>query len=119
MKLSEMDTEQLAACLCELAPALDRISADDSMSKTFANIAKKLDGKWWVQQIAQIVCTFVPMLMGAHFDDMVTIVAVMTGKTEECVRKQKGMETIRDVNDFFDKDFFDFFKSSAAQEPKA
>ena len=28
MKLSEMNTQQLAACLCKIAPALERIGMD-------------------------------------------------------------------------------------------
>ena len=69
-----------------------------------------------MQQLAQIVGALVPALMGAHFDDMVTIVAAMTGKTEEGVRAQNGFATVRDVKSFFDEDFLDFFRSSAAQE---
>ena len=116
MKLSEMNTQQLAACLCKIAPALERIGMDDGTNRAFAALTGKLEGGTRMQQLAQIVGALVPALMGEHFDDMVTIVAAMTGKTEEVVRAQNGFTTIRDVKSFFDEDFLDFFRSSAAQE---
>ena len=115
MKLSEMNTQQLAACLCKIAPSLERIGMDKGTNRAFAALNGKLEGGTRMQQLAQIVGALVPALMGAHFDDMVTIVAAMTGKTEEVVRAQNGFATIRDVKSFFDEDFLDFFKSSAAQ----
>ena len=116
MKLSEMNTEQLAVCLCKIAPALERIGMDEATNRAFAALSGKLEGCTRLQQLAQMVGALVPALLGAHFDDMVTIVAAMTGKTEEGVRAQKGFVTIRDVKSFVDEDFIDFFRSSAAQE---
>lgn len=119
MKLSEMNTQQLAVCLCKIAPALERIGMDEGTNRAFAALSGKLEGCTRMQQLAQMVGTLVPALLGAHFDDMVTIVAAMTGKTEEGVRAQNGFATIRDVKSFFDEDFLDFFRSSAAQEQNA
>ena len=119
MKLSEMNTEQLAVCLCKIAPALARIGMDDGTNRAFAALSGKLEGCTRMQQLAQMVGTLVPSLLGAHFDDMVTIVSAMTGKTEEGVRAQNGFVTIRDVKSFFDEDFLDFFKSSAVQGQNA
>lgn len=119
MKLSEMDTKQLSECLCKLAPVLERIGTDEATDRALATLSSKLDGGTQMKKLAQMVGALVPALLGAQFDDMVTIVSVMTGKTEESVRMQKGMETIRDVQDFFDRDFWDFFKSSAAREQQA
>lgn len=116
MKLSEMNTQQLAACLCKIAPALERIGMDDGTNRAFAALSGKLEGGTRMQQLAQMVGALVPALLGAHFDDVVTVVAAMTGKTEEGVRTQNGFATVCDVKSFFDEDFLDFFKSSAAQE---
>ena len=116
MKLSEMNTQQLAACLCKIAPALERIGMDEATNRAFAAPSSLPESGTRMQQLAQMVGALVPALMGTHFDDMVTIVSAMTGKTEECVRTQNGFATIRDVKSFFDEDFIDFFKSSAAQE---
>ena len=116
MKLSEMNTQQMAACLCKIAPALERIGMDEGTNRAFAALSGKLEGGTRMQQLAQMAGALVPALLGTHFDDMVTIVAAMTGKTEEVVRAQKGFTTIRDVKSSFDEDFLDFFRSSAAQE---
>lgn len=119
MKLSEMNTEQLAACLCKIAPALERIGMDDATNKAFAALSGKPEGGTRMQQLAHIVGALVPALLGDHFDDVVTIVSAMTGKTEDGVRAQNGFTTIRDVQGFFDEDFLGFFRSSAAQDPTA
>lgn len=119
MKLSEMNTQQLAACLCKIAPVLERIGMDDGTNRAFEALSGKLEGSTRMQQLAQMVGALVPALLGSHFDDVVTIVAAMTGKTEDGVRTQNGFTTIRDVQSFFDEDFLGFFRSSAAQEPKA
>src|SRR5574340_342664 len=79
MKLSEMNTEQLAACLCKIAPVLERIGMDEATNRAFAALSEKLEGCTRMQQLAQMVGALVPALLGAHFDDMVTIVAAMTG----------------------------------------
>ena len=103
-------------CLCKIAPALERIGMDEATNRAFAALSGKLDGGTRMQQLAQMVGALVPTLLGAHFDDIVIIVSAMTGKTEEGVRTQNGFATVRDVKSFFDEDFIDFFKSSAAQE---
>ena len=33
MKLSEMNTQQLATCLCKIAPALERIGMDEEIGR--------------------------------------------------------------------------------------
>ena len=88
MKLSEMNTQQLAECLCKIAPALERIGMDEATNRAFAALSGKLDGGTRMQQLAQMVGALVPALLGTHFDDMVVIVAAMTGKTEDGVRAQ-------------------------------
>ena len=92
---------------------------DEGTNRAFSALSGKLEGCTRMQQLAQMVGSLVPALLGTHFDDMVTIVAAMTGKTEEGVRAQNGFATIRDVKSFFDEDFLDFFKSSAAQDQNA
>lgn len=118
MKLSEMNTQQLAKCLCEIAPAMERIGVDDAVGKAFASIPEKLAGGTLMKFYSSMAGTLVPVLLGTHFDDSIAIISAMTGKSEDIVRTQKSMETIRDVKDFFDKDFFDFFRSSAVKAQK-
>lgn len=119
MKISEMNTEQLAACLCKIAPALERIGMDEATNKAFAALSGKLEGGTRMQQLAQMIGKLVPALLGDHFDDVVIIVSAMTGKSEDGVRAQNGFMTIRDVQGFFDEDFLGFFRSFAAQVPTA
>ena len=55
MKLSEMNTQQLAVCLCKIAPALERIGMDEGTNRAFAALSGKLEGGTRMQQLAQMV----------------------------------------------------------------
>ena len=119
MKLSEMSTAEMAACLCKVAQPLSRIGNDESINaylRDSAETAKK-ERKTQMQVIAESIGVLIPVLMGSRLDDVITIVSAMTGKSEDEVRAQKGMETISDVRDFVDHDFIDFFKQSAVTTP--
>lgn len=117
MKLSEMDTQQLAACLCKIAEPVERIGTDETVVKALRDMNGRLNDGTVMEKAAAMIGALVPTLLGTHFDDVVVIVAAMTGKTEDGVREQNGFATIRDVKSFFDEDFAGFFRPSAAQEP--
>ena len=118
MKLSEMNTQQLAACLCKIAEPVERIGTDEAVVKAMRDMNVRLKDGTLMEKIAAMIGALVPTLLGTHFDDVVVIVAAMTGKTEDGVRAQNGFVTIRDIRSFFDEDFAGFFRPSAAQEPE-
>lgn len=118
MKLSEMSTQQMAAALCKIAAPLSRIGQDEKINAFLSDkAAEDRKGRTQMHLFAEIVGSLVPVVLGEHFDDAVTVIAVMTGKEEQAVREQKAMQTVADVRAFFDEDFVSFFKSSAASTP--
>lgn len=113
MKLSEMNTRQMADALCKLAEPIGNMVADKQFTDAFASALKRDQEGTIGEQIAHAAKTVLPQILGTHFDDLIAIAASLTGKTNEQVAMQKGTETIRDLMDCFDKDLVDFFKSSA------
>ena len=114
MKLSEMNTAEMAKALCILAAPVGNICSDDKLLRSIADAGRA--GETMGAKVAELLPKVIPSLLGDHFEDLVTILAALTGKTETAIRKQKGVETIRDIKECFDKDLLDFFKSSASME---
>lgn len=107
MKLSEMDTRQLAAALCSLAAPIDRLCADKDVMAVIATIAT---GKG---SLAAMLGKAAPVLLDKHYDDVVAVLAALTGKTADEISAQSGMQTIADIRACLDQDLGSFFSSSA------
>lgn len=108
MKISEMSTEQLAPVLADLAEPLSDIANDESTMEALKRIAAE---KTSLTQVAAFVKEIFPLLLKTHFESTCKIVAILTGKTLEQIKTQKGLQTIADAVAVFDDDLMDFFKS--------
>ena len=115
MRISDMSTEQLAPVLVELAVPVSKIATDQSTIDSLKSIAA---GKNEISQLGAFVREVFPLLLKTHFDSTCSIVAILTGKTVDQVKKQKGLQTISDAVSVFDADFIDFFKSFVHTESK-
>lgn len=115
MKLSEMNTDQMAKCMCELVEPAAEIMADEAVSKAVAGFDNTKDQSF-LQMIGSAATALVPLLLKTHYTALVTVLSAMTGKTVAVIRKQKGLQTIKDVRECLDQDLIDFFKSSAPTE---
>ena len=113
MKLSEMNTRQMADALCKLAEPIGNMVADKHFTDAFASALKRDQEGTIGEQIAHAAKAVLPQILGTHFDDLIAIAAALTGKTAEQVAAQRGTETIQDLMGCFDKELVDFFKSSA------
>lgn len=112
MKLSEMDTMQLAACMCAIARPIERIGKNKAVHEMLGGY-KNDPGAPLLARYAGLVGVLVPALLGECIEETVEIVSAMTGKGVEAVKKQKGLQTVADILGFVDADFIDFFGSSA------
>ena len=115
MKLSEMNTDQLAKCLCALTAPAAEIMGDENVLKALADMGKR-DGRTMLGLIADTARALVPLLLETHYNATVSILAAMTGKTAGAIRKQNGLQTIKEARACIDQDLIDFFKSSAPTE---
>lgn len=115
MKLSEMNTDQMAKCMCELVEPAAEIMADEAVLKAIAGFANTKDQSF-LQMIGSAATALVPLLLKTHYTALVTVLSAMTGKSVAVIRKQKGLQTIKDVRECLDQDLIDFFRSSAPTE---
>lgn len=115
MKLSEMNTVELAKALCDLAEPVSRLISDKELMQAFGEKGKQKEtlGDMLGKQFPKVI----PSLLDAHFADVVAILAVLTGKTADSIRAQKGVETIRDIRECFSRDLMEFFAPPAAKAP--
>lgn len=111
-----MNTEQLAKCLCEIAWPVSRIGQNPQIEAAMRKRAQGADGQTVIAMVSAMIGDMVPAVLGACFEDVLTIVSAMTGKAPAKIRTQPGMQTIADIKGMIDKDFIDFFTSSAASE---
>ena len=117
MKLSEMNTKQLAQALCAMADPLSRITQSKELNEALsAYSTNHREDQTVLQKFSGLIEKTVPALLCTHYDDMVKVIAVMTGKSAEEINNQNGAQTIIEVKTFFDKDFSDFFTTFSAEK---
>lgn len=120
MKLSDMNTVEMAKALCTLAVPVGNICSDIQLLKDIAEAGKDENGNpasmTLGEMAGKLLPKVVPSLLDKHFDDTCMILSALTGKTVQQIRKQKGMQTINDIVMCFDGSLLDFFKSSAGME---
>lgn len=117
MKLSEMNTKQLAAALCRLTQPVSRIAKDEEINKMLSDMAKQK--KMTMAEKAGALLELVPLLLDKHYADAIQIIAAMTGRLDAEVETLNGMEMIAELRNSIDAEFVRFFRSSAAMAQTA
>ena len=118
MKLSEMNTKQLAAALCQLTATMGRIARDDNLNGAFAAMDKKMKegGSMTVLEKMGEMLGLVPVLLEYHYADTIRIIAIMTGRADAEVETLNGYQMINELRACIDSQFLDFFRSSAVMD---
>jgi len=116
MKLSEMNVKQLAAALCDLTAPMSRIATDESLNGVFSDIAKKMHDGMTMFERAGMLMEAVPILFKKHYADTIRIIAVMTGRPDAEIEEMNGYRMIDEMRGCIDKQFLDFFRSSAVTD---
>lgn len=113
MKISQMTTDQMAACLCEIAEPVAEIVTDaETLAAMQAMQPKK--GETYLVCLARGASGIARLLLKTHYEATIAIIAALTGKSAQAVRAQRGVQTIRDATEIIDQELIDFFQSSAA-----
>lgn len=111
MKLSEMNTDQMAEALCAMGGALESICEDvsinDGMKKLFDEA--KANGMTMLQKLGRTIHIWLPGLLMTHRNDVYTILSALTGKSVKEIAEQNGMVTIREARESFDGELMNFF----------
>lgn len=108
MKLGDMNTVQMGKAICQIAPAIAHIVEDEEFAQLMIP-AKEGERR----TLAGMLAVMAPAMLDRHLDDTLAILSVLTEKSIPTLRKQKGMQTIRDIMECLDRDLIDFFTSSA------
>lgn len=111
MKLSQMNTEELADALCRLAGPFCRIARDERVIAAMTETEKR-------ERLWETAEKLAPLLLREHREDAAEILGVLTGKEKEEILRQNALETLQDIRECADKELTDFFLS-AGRTPKA
>ena len=115
MKMTEMNTEQLAKTICAAADPLSRIAKSKALNDALSEYSNSHNESMTVlQKLSALLTGVVPALLSENYSDMVKVISVMTGKSVEEVENQNGLQTIAEVKAFIDEDLADFFTTFAA-----
>lgn len=118
MKLSEMNTKQLASALCALVRPMQALAQDEEINRAFTAISAKSEEtqSMTVLEKGGMLLEVVPVLFERRYKETIEIVSVLTGKSVEELESQNGMETINETIQCFDNQLLGFFRSSAVME---
>lgn len=116
MKLSQMNTPQLAACLCRIAQPIEKLGSNPRVHELLRDYGEreKGEGAPMLTRLSMLIGTLIPALLG---DDTlpytVEILSALTGKPVREIMEQPGMQTVRDAYSVFDDELIGFFTQSA------
>ena len=97
-KISEMNTEELAVCLCNAADPVSNLLGDNEVVDAFGKLGEKMKGKSVLAMFGMFVSVVVPTLLGEkHRDDTYALLAAVSGVSVDEVKKQNGFKTAKDV----------------------
>lgn len=109
MKLSQMNTEELANALCRLAGPFCRIARDERVVAAMAETEKRGTAR---ERLFGTAEKLFPLLLQEHREDAAEILGVLTGKEKEKILRQSALETLRDIRECADGELTDFFLSA-------
>lgn len=117
MKLSEMNADQLADALCEIAEPLGNIASDEESNAIIKKFAKP--GITRFEQIVVMTTQLIPLILKKHKPDTFVILAFLSERTVEDCKAMNGLELGKECRAYFsDKKLLDFFKPAVTTKLK-
>lgn len=122
MKLSEMNTQEMAACLCKIAEPIEMLGKSEKVNELLASYVEKAkEGQKGTlfAQATQAIGSLIPVLLCEEsLPYTVRILSALTGKSTDEIMAQRGVQTVKDIRDCLDEDLIRFFTSSVDTEPR-
>lgn len=120
MRLSDLTTEQALDVLCEIAPYVMNIAADEELLENIGKAVGKTEGMTRAGVMllgAERVSKIVPVLLKKRREEVLGIVAAVNQTSFEAIAKQNALKTAGQIRELCkDKELLDFFRSCAEQE---
>ena len=120
MKLSQFSTEQALDVLCEIAPYVTAIVADEEL---MANLGKAVKAEENMTRAgvlmlgAERLSKIVPIVLKKRRAEVLGIVAAVNQMSVEEIEHQNALKTAGQIRDICkDKELLDFFRSCVEQE---
>ena len=111
MKLTEMNTDQLADLYVLMAPALENITSGEHWDE----IANAVRGA----TTGRLLTAALPLLLKYNRKDLYTIIGAANGKSAAEIAKQPSAKTLAEARDLFASDIGDFLSPSVSAEHPA
>lgn len=119
-KLADMDGDELTVVLCRIAEPAANIFADPKVAEFFAaGVEIRKTAPSMMVYMTQLAAAGAPVLLGEqHKEDIFEILAALKGVTKQEIRKQKGLQTMREIIHILmaDADLMTFFRFGAAHK---
>ena len=110
MKLSEMNSEQLARTLCSLTPILCTMAEDTRVAEALDRFAEEdKGGESTMARSAALLKTLVPVILKDHEDEFFRAAAILTGKSSGVLRNQSGLALVRELRQCWEDELALFF----------
>ena len=109
MRLSEMNTAQLADALLALAEPMSRIGQDPALNRALTDLGR-LEGATVLEKASALFVPLATALLKTHREDALAALSALTGKPAEALAAQPGLQTIREARDCFDRELLGFFR---------
>lgn len=120
MKISEMNSVQLANVLSKIAEPVAAIISEPAVEKILESLAKSENSPF--AYVGKMVKVILPVALEKQQKATFAIIAALTGKTVKQIQEQNGLQTIKDAMSCIDGDLVSFFVSSdatAQEKPSA
>ena len=115
IKLSELSTEDFLNKVCDLTPHLFSILTDKELVNVFNSKTKPKNEADLTKFVIEKMIKLVPLLLKEHKDDILSVLAIMSDRTLEDIKKQNAFITIKELKELFtDKDLVELFLSLQA-----
>lgn len=120
MKISQLSTEQALDALCEIAPYVTEIVADEELMENLGKAIGNTEGmtRAGVMMLgAERISKIVPILLKKKREAVLGIVAAVEQKSVEEIVAQNALKTAMQIREIVkDRELLDFFKSCAERE---
>ena len=120
MKLSELSTDRATDVLCEIAPYITNILADEELLNELKTAVDFENAETMAEKMAIIgnkITKIVPIILKGKKQDLFGILGALNEKTPEEIAEQNIVKTMKQIREITkDKELLDFFKSCTGTE---
>ncbi len=105
-RLGDMPAEEMAKTLCRLVPPMCAMARDPKVAEGLKLIRREDPLLMTLGRAGEML---LPCLVGDHLEDMLEVLAILTGEEKGKLRRQPGRDTVSSFLRCVDEALADFF----------